>query len=156
MTVPVLETSIEIAASPDQVWEVVSDLRRMREWSPQVDSTRLSDDLDDIAVGTRLTNRNVQGELAWITHAEVVRLDPGHEIAFRIEENWAIWSFAVEASPAGARLTQRREAPEGLSPSSVQAQETWLGGQEQFTVTLRAGMRETLEGIRATLESTAA
>ena len=156
MSVPTLTASIEIAVSPTQVWEVVSDLRRMREWSPQVESTRLTDGHDAVALGTRLTNRNVQGELAWITHAEVVRFDPGHEIAFRIEENWSVWSFAVEASPAGTRLTQRREAPEGLSPSSVQAQDLYLGGQEQFTARLRAGMRETLEGIRDDLERTTA
>lgn len=153
MTVPTLEASIEIAASPDQVWEVISDLRRMREWSPQVDSTRLSGDHAELAVGTRFTNRNVQGELAWITHAEIVRLVPGREIAFRIEENWAVWSFAVEASPVGTRLTQRRDAPEGLSPSSVQAQETWLGGQDHFTAILRAGMGTTLEGIRDSIAS---
>ena len=155
MTVPTLEASIEIAASPTQVWEVVSDLRRMREWSPQVDSTRLSGDQRELAVGTRLTNRNVQGELAWITHAEVTQLEPGRAIAFRIEENWATWSFLLEPTPSGTRLTQRREAPEGLSPSSVQAQDLYLGGLEQFTDTLRAGMRTTLEGIRHSVEGIA-
>jgi uncharacterized protein YndB with AHSA1/START domain len=155
MNVPTLEESIEIAASPAEVWALVSDPRRLKEWSPQVDSTRLADGHDDITVGTRLTNRNVQGELAWITHAEVVRLQPGREIAFRIEENWSVWSFLVEPTAAGVRLTQRREAPEGLSPSSVQAQETWLGGQAAFTETLRAGMSETLHGIRAVVEQPA-
>lgn len=152
MDIPTLEESIEIAASPAEVWALVSDPRRLKEWSPQVDSTRLADGHDEIAVGTRLTNRNVLGELAWITHSEIVRLEPGREIAFRIEENWSVWSFLVEPSPNGARLTQRREAPEGLSPSSVQAQETWLGGQARFTVTLRDGMRQTLAAIRDSLE----
>ena len=82
----------------------------------------------------------------------MVRLDPDREIAFRIEENWSVWSFHLQASPSGTRLTQRREAPEGLSPSSVQAQELYLGGLGPFTERLRAGMRETLEGIRASLE----
>ena len=30
-----LEADIEIDASPDQVWSVVSDLARMGEWSPE-------------------------------------------------------------------------------------------------------------------------
>lgn len=153
MNVLTLEESIEIASSPTKVWALVSDPRRLREWSPQVDSTRLADGHDGIAVGARLTNRNVLGELAWITHAEVVRFEPGREIAFRIEENWSVWSFLVEPAPAGTLLTQRREAPEGLSPSSVQAQETWLGGQAAFTETLRDGMRQTLERIQQTVEA---
>ena len=152
MSVPILEASIEIAVPPARAWELVSDLRRMAEWSPQVDSTRLSTGHSELGLGTRLTNRNVQGELAWITHAEVVRFVPGREIAFRIEENWATWSFTVSPTAGGTLLTQRREAPDGLSPSSVQAQETWLGGQATFTATLRAGMRETLEAIRRALE----
>lgn len=156
MTVPRLEKSIEIAASPDEVWTVVSDLRRMSEWSPQVDSTRLSTGHERVCLGARVTNRNVQGELAWITHAEVVRFDPGHEIAFRIEENWSVWSFTVSPSPTGTVLTQRREAPDGLSASSLTAQDTWLGGQAAFTDTLRAGMAETLERVRVTVETGAA
>ena len=30
-----LSASVEVAASPEQVWEVVSDVRRMSEWSPE-------------------------------------------------------------------------------------------------------------------------
>ncbi|HSX68427.1 SRPBCC family protein [Nocardioides sp.] len=156
MNVPVLEQSIEIAAPPAEVWALVSDLRRMPEWSPQVESVRPSAGHETIGLGARVTNRNVLGELAWITHAEVVRFEGEREIAFRIEENWSVWSFTVAPSPAGTRLTQRREAPNGLSPSSITAQETWLGGQAAFTQTLRDGMAETLERIRATVAATAA
>lgn len=35
MTTKNLQTSIDIAAPPDQVWSVISDLKRMAEWSPQ-------------------------------------------------------------------------------------------------------------------------
>lgn len=155
MHVPVLEQSIELAAAPAEVWGLVSDLRRMPEWSPQVESVRLATG-HEIGLGARVTNRNVLGELAWITHAEVVRFEAEREIAFRIEENWSIWSFTVTPAPTGTRLTQRREAPDGLSPSSITAQETWLGGQAAFTQTLRDGMAETLEQIRATVAATAA
>lgn len=154
MNIPVLEESIEIAAPPARVWALVGDPRRMPEWSSQVDSTRLATGHEEVGLGARLTNRNVLGELAWITHAEVVRFAPGHEIAFRIEENWSIWSFTLTPSPGGGTtLTQRREAPDGLSAYSLQAQDTWLGGQQAFTETLRAGMAETLDRIRVAAET---
>ena len=35
MATPLIEDSIDIDATPEQVWSLVSDLRRMGEWSPQ-------------------------------------------------------------------------------------------------------------------------
>lgn len=76
MSAPELVDSVHIAASPERVWALVSDVRRMPDWSPQVDSTRLRDGLDRVGPGVRFTNRNSDGELVWTTHAEVVRFEP--------------------------------------------------------------------------------
>ncbi|MEV5003019.1 SRPBCC family protein [Nocardioides sp. LML1-1-1.1] len=147
-----LHDHVTIAASPATVWALVGDLTRMAEWSPQVDSTRLSD-AGTTAEGTRFTNRNVHGELAWITHGEVVRHEPERHLAFRIEENWAVWSFALEpAADGGTVLHQRRTTPEGISPLSLELTEGYLGGLDAFTDTLRTGMRTTLAGIKASAE----
>ena len=117
-----LERSIEIAATPARVWELVSDVCRMPEWSPQVTSTRLRRGHDRCALGAQFTNRNRHGELEWTTHAQIVRFAPERELAFRIEENWAIWSFHLEPAGAdGTLLTQRRETPDGISDLSLQA-----------------------------------
>ncbi|WP_462288085.1 SRPBCC family protein [Nostocoides sp.] len=40
---PLLREEIVVNAPPPRVWELVSDVRRMGEWSPQVVSTRLRD-----------------------------------------------------------------------------------------------------------------
>ena len=72
--VPEIEASIEIDAPVERVWALVSDLGRMCDWSPQVVSTRIKGD-GAIALGTRFTNLNEQGELRWTTHAEVVGFD---------------------------------------------------------------------------------
>ena len=153
MSAPDLMDSVHIAASPDRVWAMISDVRRMSDWSPQVDSTRLRTGFDRVALGTQFTNRNSDGELVWTTHAEVVRLEPGREIAFRIEENWVIWSFTITPEPAGAQLVQRREAPDGISDLSLELTNGYLGGVEAFTASMRAGMRLTLERIKAEAES---
>lgn len=151
--VPALQDHELIAAPPAVVWALVGDPTRMAEWSPQVDSTRLVDDGAACAVGTRFTNRNVQGELAWITHGEIVCHEPGRALAFRIEENWAVWSFELEpTTDGGTVLHQRRETPEGISELSRQLTEAYLGGMATLTGTLRAGMRETLTRIRAAAE----
>ncbi|MGZ4475673.1 MAG: SRPBCC family protein [Nocardioides sp.] len=150
--VPILEATVEIHAPLPHVWELVSDVRRMSEWSPQVTSTRLRGGFDDVGPGAQFTNRNQQGELAWTTHAEIVDWAPGRRMAFRVEENWAIWSFDLEPTAAGVRVTQRREAPDGVSDLSHELTEAFLGGHVSFTQTLRSGMSETLEAIRSAVE----
>ena len=150
---PLLEASIDIAAPPAQVWEVVSDVRRMSEWSPQVDSTRLRDGFEQVGLGAEFTNKNSHGELPWVTHGRIVRFEPEREIAFRIEENWVVWSFVLDPYDGGTRLTQRRETPDGISDFSLELTDTYMGGQEAFTQTMRDGMRQTLAGIKAAVEA---
>ncbi|GAA1547178.1 SRPBCC family protein [Nocardioides humi] len=147
-----LEDSIGIDAPPATVWALVSDVRRMAEWSPQVTSTRLADGAQ-LGEGAAFTNRNQHGELEWTTHARIVRFEPERELAFRVEENWAVWSFHLEPDGAGTLLTQRRATPDGISEVSRELTEAYLGGVESFTGSLRDGMRQTLAGIKAAAEA---
>ena len=55
--IPQLGASIEIDASPASVWALVSDVRRMAEWSPQVSSVRLKGEGGPV-LGARFTNRD--------------------------------------------------------------------------------------------------
>lgn len=149
-----LEASVEIEAPVARVWELVSDVCRMPEWSPQVRSSRLRRGFDQVALGAQFTNLNGHGEHEWITHGEIVRFTAEEEMAFRIEENRVIWSLLLE--PTGAartRLTQRRTTPDGISERSLNFVDTHLGGQQAFTKTMRAGMRQTLERIKADAEA---
>lgn len=140
-----------IVASPAQVWSLIHDPRRMSEWSPTVASTRLKESTP--ALGVRFTNRNQDGDLEWITHGEIVRFDEERALAFRIAENWAIWSFALEPDPAGTRLIQRRETPDGISDLSRELTDGFMGGQETFTAALLNGMEQTLQRIRGAAEA---
>src|SRR5690348_8527213 len=148
MQPPELEDSIEIAASPAVVWDLVGDPLRMPDWSPQVQSTRLRKGYDRVEVGAQFTNLNTLDEFSWPTHGEVVRLEPRRELAFRIAENWVIWSFTLEPTATGTRLTERRDAPEGISDQAAQWTDEYVGGQENFTKIMRAGVRQTLEAIK--------
>lgn len=150
---PLLEQSVEIAAPPAHVWALVADVRRMPEWSPQVTSTRLRSGHDRFELGAQFTNRNIHGELEWTTHAEIVRWEPERELAFRVEENWAVWSLLLEPVGPGTRLTQRRETPEGISDLSAELTDGFMGGQDAFTETLLAGMAQTLERVKAAAEA---
>ena len=159
---PLVEVGLDVGAPPAVVWDLVRDPRRMAEWSPQVRSSSLVDAADvdapdvdrDIGVGTRFVNVNEEGaDLEWTTHGVVVRFDPLREVAFRIEENWAVWSLNLQPiAGGGTRLVERRETPEGLSELALDLTDAFMGGQRLFTRNLRAGMHETLLRIREAAE----
>ncbi len=150
-----IEASIEIAASPDQVWDLVSDLTHMPRWSPQVFKTFVRG--GQTRQGAKMININRRGLLVWPTQAMVTTFEPGQKIAFRIRENWTIWSFTLgPTADGGTRVVQRREAPKGISDVSVKLTNAVLGGVDDFTAELLDGMNQTLRRIKASAETAAA
>ncbi len=148
---PELEATIEIDAPPERVWALVSDIERMSSWSPQV--VRSTVNGDTIGLGTTFANENRQDDVEWPTNARVERFEPPREFAFKVKENRLIWSFLLEPLPdERTRVTQRRESPDGITDLSVDYTNAYLGGVEAFTERQRAGMRETLERLKAEAE----
>ncbi|MEP6814365.1 MAG: SRPBCC family protein [Marmoricola sp.] len=145
-TTPLLEESIEVDASPETVWALISDLTRMPRWSPQVRKTWVQG--GTTRQGARFRNLNRKGLLFWPTSAKVVAFVPNQKLAFRVRDNYTIWSFALEPHGTGTRITESREAPDGISDISGMLTKVMLGGQERFTEELRAGMRQTLTKIK--------
>lgn len=151
LVAPLLEESITIDATPEQVWSAVSDLGRMSKWSPQVVRTIVRG--RPIRLGTKMINVNRRGPIVWPTQTKVVRFEPQQEIAFRVKDNYTIWSFALVGDGEGRTvLTQRREAPDGISTISRTFTDRLFGGVADFQVELCGGMRETLAKIKADVE----
>ena len=147
---PLIEGSVEIAAPPEKVWQLVSDLRRMAEWSPQVRRTFVLG--RGVKQGTRTLNINGQGKLRWPTNAKVVSFEPNRRLAFRIVENRSIWAYDLEPTAAGTRLTESRTAPHGISKASNFGTAKLMGGTDSFEESLGTGINTTLERIKAAAE----
>ncbi|UDY23569.1 SRPBCC family protein [Nocardioides sp. Kera G14] len=146
-----LKATITIDATPAQVWALVSDVKRMSEWSPQVVRSVVLG--GPVKRGTRFLNVNQQGWKRWPTTAKVVRFTPHTDFAFRITENRSVWSFQLEPTPEGGTLvTHRRETPDGISAVSKVLTATVLGGQKSFVPELLEGMSQTLERVKAEAE----
>ncbi|MDF3310402.1 SRPBCC family protein [Rhodococcus sp. T2V] len=145
-----LEASIDIDATPQDVWAVVSDLKRMGEWSPQCRKMRVLGGV--VEAGTKTVNINRKGFLVWPTTSKVVKFQPNKAIAFRILENRTIWSYELEPTASGTKVIERREAPTGTSKVSQFLVKTVLGGNEDFEVDLVNGMNTTLARIKSAAE----
>lgn len=144
-----IEQAIDVAAPPEKVWALVSDLPRISEWSPQVFKTFSRGPLEQ---GAQLFNINRRGFLFWPTRSRVVRWDPGVEVAWKILENTATWSFTLEPTATGTHLVHRRDAPNGLSEISISLTDRFMGGQATFQAELQQGMRQTLQRVKAVAE----
>ncbi|MFD4368580.1 SRPBCC family protein [Rhodococcus sp. NPDC058521] len=145
-----LEATIDIDATPNDVWAIVSDLKRMGEWSPQCRKMKVLG--DTVSEGTKTVNLNRKGMLVWPTTSKVVRYVPEKTIAFRIVENRTIWSYEIEPTATGSRVVERREAPTGISKVSQVLVKAVLGGNEDFEKDLVEGMNATLRRIKSEAE----
>jgi uncharacterized protein YndB with AHSA1/START domain len=150
-----IEASIEIAAPPATVWALVSDLTNMSRWSPQVFKTFVRG--GQTRQGAKMVNINRRGLLVWPTQSMVTTFEPEQKIAFRVRDNWTVWSFTLgPTEDGGTRVVQRREAPTGISDISVKLTNAVLGGVDDFARELQRGMDQTLARIKTDAEAAAA
>lgn len=150
MTAALLEESIDINATPEQVWAVVSDLKRMGEWSPQCKKMIIRG--GTVGLGTKTININRRGPLVWPTTSKVVRFAENQEIGFRVAENHTVWSFTLTPTDSGVTVTERREVPGSTTTLSRVLVDKIFGGADNFEAELKLGMAETLGKIKRTAE----
>ncbi|WP_227997347.1 SRPBCC family protein [Nocardia australiensis] len=147
-----LEVAIDISAPPEQVWAVISDLKRMSEFSPQC--VRMQP-IGTPKAGTWTINVNRDGKKYWPTTSRIVRYEPNQAFAFRINENRSVWSYTLEPTETGTRLTERRDVPNGTTWISRKGIDAALGGEQLFEELLVRGMNETLGKVKTAVEASA-
>ena len=97
------------------VWALVSDFRRMPQWSPQC---RWMRPLGPVRQGTRTVNLNRRNLMFWPTTSTVVEMIPDQKLAFRVNANNTIWSYELQPIPEGTRVIESRHAENGVKPVS--------------------------------------
>lgn len=147
-----ISASLEVAAPLERVWDVVSDVTRMPEWSPElrwlyaVGGARPR-------LGTILVGLNQRGYAVWPTTSKVVRLEPGRVVAWKTRQSGATWTYELEPSDTGTRLSGRRDLPRYTLGTTLFA--PLIGGAGGHDHELADGIRATLERMRATIEADA-
>ena len=117
------EASIEINASPEAVYDLVSDLPRMGEWSPENIGGEWQGGGSG-KVGDRYIGHNRTAERAWSVPVLVTIADRGRCFAFVTRPDdgpYVRWTYRLEPSGAGTRVTEIFHPPrrsEGLARRS--------------------------------------
>jgi hypothetical protein len=107
--------SVVVARSPDELYDMVSDVTRMGEWSP-VCKTCWWDDGGGPRPGAWFTGRNEMPDRTWETRSQVVAADRGREFAFVVGGSWVRWGYTFAPVDGGTQVTESWEfLPDGIA-----------------------------------------
>jgi hypothetical protein len=85
--------------------------------------------------------------------SRITEVIPEKKLAFRVNENGTIWSYELEPTDTGTRLTETRHAENGVKPVSNMAVNALMGGVPSCEAELVKGMNQSLARIKAAAES---
>ena len=145
MDVPVHRSgSIVIGRSPEELFELVSDITHMGAWSP-VCKACWWDEGDAPRVGAMFTGRNELPERTWETRSEVVAANPGREFAWVVTATGTRWGYTFDAVEGGTEVTESWDFP----PEAAAVFRERFGDGAEAQIAERSNLAET--GIAATL-----
>lgn len=150
-----IEVERTIAATPQRLYELVSDLPRMGEWSPENTGGRWVGGATKAVVGAKFRGRNRIGWRRWSTTCTVTDATPGESFAFRVTAgplDVAQWTFRFR--PAGdsgssTDVTQSFEDRRGAFMTSLGGLVTSVKDRATHN---RAAMEQTLDSLAASAE----
>ncbi len=106
--------SIDVDAPPDAVWNLVADISRMGEWSPECVRAHWEDGATGPEPGAHFHGYNRAGTFEWDAPCVVTDCEPGKVFAFAVPrggEPLNRWRFEFAPNGAGTTLTESFDAP---------------------------------------------
>ena len=145
--------SIVVARSPEDLYDMVSDVTRMGEWSP-VCKACWWDDGDAPRVGAWFIGRNELPNRTWETRSEVVAAERGLEFVFVVGGSYTRWGYTFTAVDGGTQITESWD----ILPAGIAMFEERFGEEAEAQITDRAeaarsGIPATLAAIKRVAEA---
>lgn len=143
----------QIDAPPETVYDLVSDLTRMGEWSPECYRCEWLDAADEAVPGARFRGWNrFLRVFRWTRVCEVLVADRGRRFEFRtvpkgVFRDSTRWTFEFHPEGGGTRAAQHYVLEKPSRPV------LWFDRVSGHPAALEAGMRETLTRIREAAEA---
>lgn len=144
------EVSLRINAAPEVLYDLVADVTRTPELSPEVVACTWLDGATHAQVGARFEAVNKAGRgPAWKNRPVVVAADRGREFAFARTEKFAgtvVWRYRFTPDGAGTLVTESYDVTVPVSALGWFIIGTLYGHRDR-RAGLHAGMRQTLERL---------
>lgn len=147
--------SIDIAASPEAIYDLVADVTNMGRWSPECTRCAWLDGATEAAPGVRFKgwNETKAGPfpVKWSTTSTIKVADRGRELSFGTKDSGATWTYRFEAGPDGT-TTVTETRTDGAKPFIAKAFAAIVGNAKRDR-TLQEGMRQTLQRLKDAAEA---
>jgi uncharacterized protein YndB with AHSA1/START domain len=103
--------SVDIAAPAELVYDLIADVTRMGEWSPECYRCEWLDGATAAAPGTRFRGYNRLGRFRWERTVVIECADRGREFTFtsvddRTGRQETRWQYTMQPTPSGTLLTE--------------------------------------------------
>jgi uncharacterized protein YndB with AHSA1/START domain len=148
--------TIDIDAPPERVYDLVADIGRMGEWSPECVRCSWTKGASGPEVGARFKARNKGGRgPAWFNTPTVTVAERGREFAFNRHGPGIgsyTWRYLLEGTATGTRLTESYDAERLLGSAMSWLTMKWTGSDDRDE-DLHRGMTTTLARLKAAAEA---
>jgi len=147
-----LSRSTVVAAPPQRVWQIVSDLPGMGAFSPENTGGSWRGGATGPAVSAVFLGRNRSGLRRWSTKSTVTRCEPGRAFAFAVSSVGlpvAEWSYDVEPEGDGCRLTETWRDRRGPLMIRLGRLVSGVGDRAEFTA---RSIEQTLQRVKERAE----
>ena len=145
--------SIVVARPAEFLYDMISDVTRMGEWSP-VCTACWWDDGDGAREGAWFTGRNELPERVWETRSQVVAAERGREFAFIVGGSWIRWGYTFTPVDGGTRVTESWEfLPAGIARFHQRFGDDAEAQIADRTEAAHSGIPVTLTAIKKSAES---
>jgi uncharacterized protein YndB with AHSA1/START domain len=148
-----ISVSRDIRAPAERVWNLVSDLPRMGEWSPENTGGAWRGGTDGPKVGAKFKGTNARGRRRWRTLVIVTDCQPGCSFGFDVRAGGmgvAHWGYALEATDDGCRVTETFTDTRGRTITFLGS---LISGVSDRASHNQAGMETTLANLAAAAEA---
>jgi hypothetical protein len=146
--------SVEIRTQPVILYDAVSDVRRMGDWSPECRCCEWLGEWTQPVVGALFKGKNQHGLFRWSTKCTVVVADPGREFAFvtsHLGQDATRWSYRFEVSSHHTTVWETFEMLHDM-PWHLRFADRHLMRLKDRKVDLEANMQKTLQELKASME----
>ena len=143
------ETTID--APPEAVWQVLGDVRRMPELSPEL-VRMIPLKPGGLRRGQWYLGVNRRKVVVWPTRSVVADVEPGQALVWDTRSSGARWIWELTAEGDGTRVVHRRPVPRRLTRLSFLFATAFLGGAGGHADELEDGMRRSVQRLKAAVE----
>jgi uncharacterized protein YndB with AHSA1/START domain len=143
------ETTID--APPEVVWEVLGDVRRMPELSPEL-VRMIPLKTGGLRPGQWYLGVNRRKAVLWPTRSVVSAVEPGRSVSWDTRTSGAQWVWELQPEGSGTRVVHRRPVPRRLTGSSRLFAKAFLGGVGGHADELEQGMARSVARLKEAVE----